>query len=285
MRPRRGGPGQYAVRLERARALVDTAGVEQPLTVLIAVLQHQRRRAAEPMVLAAAALLGARRDERAAAGAFPLVTPAVVADAIADEVTVARGLSARPLPPPLAAAARALADDGARSAAVGAWLTDPALLDPPLSFWIDIAAQPILELAAIDAPLPSRQRWSAAACPLCGGAAQASTIAEESGEFMAGSPRSLWCGRCASSWPYPRATCVACGEDDSRRVASWSADVWPAARVESCDSCRAYIKSFDLRADGGRDVVPLVDDVATAALDLWAAGRGLRRGVRSLAGV
>lgn len=43
------------------------------------------------------------------------------------------------------------------------------------------------------------------------------------------------------------------------------------------------IKTFDLRRTGAHEVVPL-DDVASAALDLWAAGQGLRRPVRSLAG-
>jgi FdhE protein len=110
-------------------------------------------------------------------------------------------------------------------------------------------------------------------------------IAEESGEFMAGSPRSLICSRCAGWWPFPRATCVACGETDSRRIGGWTAGGWPTIRIEACDTCRAYIKTFDLRQPGGRDVVPLVDDVASAALDLWAADQGLQRPVRSLAGV
>jgi FdhE protein len=110
-------------------------------------------------------------------------------------------------------------------------------------------------------------------------------IAEESGEFMAGSPRSLICGRCASRWGFPRATCVACGEDDSRRISNWTAQMWPAIRIDSCDTCRAYIKTFDLRRPGGRDVVPLVDDVASATLDLWATDQGLQRSVRSMAGV
>lgn len=284
---RRGGPGQYEERLERARQLADSAGVEQPLSVLIAVLEHQQRRTADPTVTAAGALLRARGDVRAAAGHHPLLEATDAADAVELEVAVA--VRALPptigLPAPLTVAADALVGPHVRADAVRAWLADPALVDPTAAFWIGVAAQPIFELAAVDAPVPPRQRWTAAACPVCGGAAQVSTIAEESGEFMAGAPRSLWCSRCATSWPYPRATCVACGEDDSRRIGAWSADAWPAARIESCDSCRAYIKTFDLRASGGSHVVPLVDDVATAALDLWATGRDLHRGVVSLAGV
>ncbi len=127
--------------------------------------------------------------------------------------------------------------------------------------------------------------WMSAACPVCAGPVQVSVIAEESGEFLAGSPRSLVCGRCASWWGFARATCPVCGEDDSRRVASFVADAWPAARIDACDSCRGYVKTFDLRRSGGGEVVPLVDDVATLVLDLWAGEQGLRRPVRSVAGV
>lgn len=56
-------------------------------------------------------------------------------------------------------------------------------------------------------------------------------------------------------------------------------------RIEACDTCRSYIKTFDLRQPGARDIVPLVDDVASATLDLWALDQGLQRPVRSLAGV
>jgi FdhE protein len=56
-------------------------------------------------------------------------------------------------------------------------------------------------------------------------------------------------------------------------------------RIDACDTCRAYVKTFDLRESGGKDVVPLVDDVATLTLDVWAHEQGLRRSGVSLAGV
>jgi len=257
------------------------------MQVLLAVLEHQRRRVEHPTVVAAAALLRAPVDERARVGTYPLVAALDVVDAVDGEVVEAlRTLpTATMLPDPLLAAAHLLVDAGARSRAVAGWLVDPAQVAPAAGFWVAVAAQPVFELAAVDVPVPQRDRWTAAACPCCGAAAQVSVIAEESGEFMAGSPRSLCCGRCATTWTYPRATCVRCGESDARRLGSWVADVWSTARIESCDTCRGYIKTFDLREAGGVDVVPLVDDVASAALDLWASGRGLQRSTRSLAGV
>ncbi|MDQ3738014.1 MAG: formate dehydrogenase accessory protein FdhE, partial [Actinomycetota bacterium] len=122
-------------------------------------------------------------------------------------------------------------------------------------------------------------------CPVCGGQPQASVIAEESGEFMAGSPRSLVCGRCASWWPFSRATCAGCGEDDSRSIESFLVEEQRWVRVDTCATCRAYIKTFDFRERGAVDVVPLVDDVASLTLDVWVQGRGFTRSALSFAGV
>jgi formate dehydrogenase maturation protein FdhE len=43
-------------------------------------------------------------------------------------------------------------------------------------------------------------------------------------------------------------------------------------RVEACDSCNHYLKGVDMTVDGL--AVPLVDEVATAPLDLWAGECG-----------
>jgi formate dehydrogenase accessory protein FdhE len=285
---RLGGPTEFASRRERAIQLAATPGVQQPLAVLAGVLDHQQARVADTTVVAAAALVGRDGTRRVAAGSYPVLDVMVAADQVDAGMAVAiraLGRGAITLPDPLAAAARLLEAPALRAEAARGWLADPAAVDPRLGFWVGVAAQPIVELAAVDVRPPAPGRWTAAQCPVCGGAPQVSVIAEESGEFMAGSPRSLLCGRCASRWHFPRAVCVACGEDDSRRIGGWTAEPWPAIRIEACDTCRAYIKTFDLRQPGGRDIVPLVDDVATAALDLWAADQGLRRPVRSLAGV
>ena len=43
-------------------------------------------------------------------------------------------------------------------------------------------------------------------------------------------------------------------------------------RVEACDTCRTFLKSVDLTKNGL--AVPEVDEVATLALDFWAAEHG-----------
>jgi FdhE protein len=45
--------------------------------------------------------------------------------------------------------------------------------------------------------------------------------------------------------------------------------------VEACDSCQTYIKSVDLTKNGL--AVPVVDELATIALNLWAEENGYRK--------
>jgi len=110
---------------------------------------------------------------------------------------------------------------------------------------------------------------------------------------MGGSPRSLVCGRCAGWWTFPRATCTWCGEADPRRLPSYVAEErgqgggtnLRGIRIDGCETCSSYVKTFDLREAGGIELVPLVDDVATVSLDLWANDQGLARHLVSFAGV
>jgi FdhE protein len=43
-------------------------------------------------------------------------------------------------------------------------------------------------------------------------------------------------------------------------------------RVECCDTCRNYIKTVDLTRNGLAD--PVVDEIASIPLDLWAQKQG-----------
>jgi FdhE protein len=272
----RGGPGALEARLARAEQLLagEHGAARAPLGVLAAILRHQQARAG---VVPAAP---ARSDS-----GFPLLdvdrcAPSIVAE-VAPAVDALRGA----VPPALAEAGdhlRALAPSEA-AAVVETWLDDVALVEPRLGFWVRVAAGPVLEAGAARLAVP--EEWKGAACPACGGQPQASAIAEESGEFMAGSPRSLVCGRCATWWPYPRITCALCGEEDSRLIESFLVEGRRSVRVDSCATCRGYVKTFDLREPDAVEIVPLVDDVATLTLDVWAQQRGLYRSASSLAGV
>jgi FdhE protein len=59
--------------------------------------------------------------------------------------------------------------------------------------------------------------------------------------------------------------------------------VWPHIRVEECQNCKSYLKAIDLREDGL--AVPMVDEIASVELDLWADENGLRKLQRNLLGL
>jgi formate dehydrogenase accessory protein FdhE len=286
-----GGPGTFAARRARAAQLLSSSAAGEPLALLEVVLEHQAERAHAPEVEAAARAMASASRLNRDKGVFPLLDLDAAVDPVIAEIDLlvtALNLPGRaPVPAPLEAAGSELKRRSMqeRGELVQAWLDDPSLLDPRFGFWIAAAAAPVLESAAAGVSPPERSQWSGAACPVCGGPPQVSVIAEQSGEFMAGSPRSLVCSRCATWWAFPRAVCPWCGEDDSRKLVAYTVEDLEPARLDACETCSSYVKSFDLRRPGGRDVAPQVDDVATLALDLWAQERGLHRSARSFAGV
>ena len=66
--------------------------------------------------------------------------------------------------------------------------------------------------------------------------------------------------------------CAACGEQTVEKLAVYTAEQFRHVRVEACDTCRYYIKTVDLTKHGL--AVPVVDELATVPLDLWAAEQG-----------
>lgn len=295
---RGGGPGDFAARLGRVERLLSegkAGGAAAPLTLLSSVLRFQAGRVGAPPVVEAGAALAAGADLRKAAGRFPLLDLPAAVTPIAAEIPLAVAGLGTDLTEPLQAGGMAVtgASGEERQGLVEQWLDDPAASEPVLGFWVRVAAGPILEGGRAAIATPTRDEWTGAACPGCGGPPQVSVIAEESGEFMGGSPRSLVCSRCAGWWTFPRVKCTWCGEGDPRRLPSFVPEdngrggerKLKAARIDGCETCNSYIKTFDLREAGGVELVPLVDDVATVALDLWANDRGLVRHMVSFAGV
>ena len=69
---------------------------------------------------------------------------------------------------------------------------------------------------------------------------------------------------------------------ESREAASLFGGRYRRIRVEACDTCQFYLKSVDLTVDGL--AVPLVDEVATVTLDLWATEHGYKKVAPNLMG-
>lgn len=105
-------------------------------------------------------------------------------------------------------------------------------------------------------------------CPSCGSKPVVGVLRGEGD----GARRALLCSLCALEWPYRRVICPNCGEEDKEKLPVYLAEQIPHVRVEACDTCRTYLKSVDLTKDGF--AVPVVDEIATVALNLWADEHG-----------
>jgi FdhE protein len=157
------------------------------------------------------------------------------------------------------------------------YLETPDASDSASTFFSRVLLQPQAEQiasAAQVAALSSGEKF----CPTCGFRPQLAVIRTEGD----GGKRSLLCSFCMSEWEFRRILCPACGEENHEKLPRYSAEGVAAVRVEACDTCHHYLKSVDLTVDG--HAVPVVDEIATAPLDLWAAEHDYRKIQRNIVG-
>lgn len=112
---------------------------------------------------------------------------------------------------------------------------------------------------------------SACRCPSCGSLPVVGVLREEGH----GAKRTLVCGLCLTERDYLRVVCPACGEQRFDALPVYTADQFEHVRIDACDSCRTYLKTIDLTKNGL--AVPLVDDIASVTMDLWARDGGYAR--------
>jgi len=119
-------------------------------------------------------------------------------------------------------------------------------------------------------------------CPFCGGAPQLSILEEHAASLQSGG-RQLQCANCLNRWTFRRVVCVHCGEEDEHQLGYYQSEEFPHLRIDSCDTCRHYLKSIDLGKFGL--AVPIVDEVSGVALDAWAVERGYQKIELNLVGM
>lgn len=137
-------------------------------------------------------------------------------------------------------------------------------------FFARVLLQPQAEQLALNQQ-PQSVDSSASVCPVCGARPQAAVLRPEGD----GGKRFLLCSFCSTEWEFRRILCAMCGEVDHQKLPRYSAEDFAAVRVEACDTCKYYLKSVDMTVDG--HAVPLVDEVATVALDVWAIEHGFTK--------
>jgi formate dehydrogenase accessory protein FdhE len=127
--------------------------------------------------------------------------------------------------------------------------------------------QPYAELLRSRA-VPRPSPHTCAVCPFCHRKPCVGVLRPQ-GE---GAAKSLVCSFCLNEWDFRRIVCPGCGEENDQKLSVFTASDFDYIRVECCDACKTYIKTVDLTKNGHAE--PLVDELASAPLDLWARDRG-----------
>ena len=117
------------------------------------------------------------------------------------------------------------------------------------------------------------ERWLRRYCPTCGSLpAMAQLVGVDPGRM-----RLLSCGCCGTRWQFKRTGCPFC-ETDSQRLASVTIEGEAGLRIDHCESCGGYLKTYD----GQGHETLLLSDWSSLHLDLIAHDRGLKRLAASL---
>jgi formate dehydrogenase maturation protein FdhE len=153
--------------------------------------------------------------------------------------------------------------------------TDQLIVPQRLLAWIFL--QPYAECLA-DRRAPMHLDGTPFCCPLCGGKPVVGVLRGEGD----GAKKSLICMLCAHEWNFRRIYCPACGEEREPQMAFYSAPEISHVRVDVCDTCHTYLKTIDLTKTGL--AVPVVDELATIPLDLWAREHGYHKLQNNLLG-
>lgn len=144
-----------------------------------------------------------------------------------------------------------------------------AAIDPAEAeaFFARAFLQPYAEIISQQFP-PAKPTSDTAVCPACNSEPVVAVLREEN----LGARRSFVCSLCSYEWDFPRTICPSCGEERPESLAVYTAEQFEHVRVDACDTCKTYVKSVDLTKNGL--AIPVVDEIATLPLTLWAQENG-----------
>jgi FdhE protein len=118
------------------------------------------------------------------------------------------------------------------------------------------------------------EQWLRRYCPTCGSLpAMAQLVGVDPGRI-----RLLSCGCCGTRWRYRRIGCPFCECADDHRLSALAIEGEKYLRIDYCQSCRAYLKTYD----GEGSETFFLADWTSLHLDVIARDRGLKRLANSL---
>jgi FdhE protein len=129
-----------------------------------------------------------------------------------------------------------------------------------------VLLQPFAESLAVRGNISADT--SSGKCPFCGAHPVAAVLRGEGD----GGKRFLVCSLCSTEWEFRRILCPACGEGHKDKLPVYVTETFDYIRIESCDTCQTYLKSIDLTKNGL--AVPIVDELASVSLNVWAEEHG-----------
>lgn len=145
--------------------------------------------------------------------------------------------------------------------------SEPELLSHGPAFFARAFLQPYAEFIAVGVPGHPLDT-DTPVCPMCESQPVVGVLRDE----QLGARRSLVCSLCAHEWRFPRTVCPGCGENRNEALAVFTSETFEHVRVDACDTCKCYIKTVDLTRNGL--AIPIVDDLASVPLALWAQEHG-----------
>ncbi len=116
---------------------------------------------------------------------------------------------------------------------------------------------------------PIKEEWNRGYCPVCGSSPLLSFLQEDGKKVAV-------CSTCEQVWPIPRLFCPNCSNTDQKTLHYFFVEGDEGDRIEVCDLCRHYLKTLDLRKKGV-DPIPVIEDLLTTHLDLWAQKKGYKK--------
>jgi formate dehydrogenase accessory protein FdhE len=141
---------------------------------------------------------------------------------------------------------------------------------PADTFFARAFLQPYAERIAERMP-PQPAAANTPTCPACDSEPVVAVLRPEG----YGAKRSFICSFCSTEWQHLRMMCPGCGEDDHEALCFYTAEQFDHVRVDACETCKTYIKTVDLTKNGL--AIPVVDEIASLPLTLWAEENGYTR--------
>ncbi len=115
-------------------------------------------------------------------------------------------------------------------------------------------------------------------CPVCGSLPHMLELREKEGFRFA------FCSLCRHEYRIRRLACPVCDNTDTDKLKFFTVPEEPGFRVETCDSCKSYIKTIDFRGFD-RQSFPALNDLESLALDFLAQDQGYSRATLSVWGM